>query len=83
MSIRIMRITPRPGGDEEPWWYAQGYQLADPNLGAEWHKVENAHFVQSLEEAAELIERSGFAIRMGREGKRPSLIRPSGLRIKR
>jgi len=83
MSLRIIRINPRPGGEEEPWRYRQGYQLADPNLGVDCHKVENAHFVQSLEKAADLIENRGFAIRMGRKGKRPSLIRPSGLRITR
>jgi hypothetical protein len=72
-----------PGGADAPWWYTQGYQLADPSPGVEWHHVENAVFVQSLEKAADLIGRRGFAIRMGREGLRPSLIRPSGLRITR
>jgi hypothetical protein len=83
MSIKITRTKPRSGRDEQPWKDSRGYQLADPKHGAERHKVENATFVQSLEKAAELIERGGFSIRMGREGKRPSLICPEGLRITR
>jgi hypothetical protein len=83
MGVKIQRKNPRPGGDEKPWRDARGYQLADPTLGAEWHKVKNAHFVETLEEAAELIEGRGFAIRMGRKGLRPSLISRSGIRITR
>ena len=83
MSVRIVRLNPRPGGDEEPWRYDRGYQLADPSLGPEWHHVKNAIFVRSLTEVADLIQRRGFAVRMGREGLRPSLIRPSGLRVTR
>ena len=56
---------------------------ADPSLGPKWHHVENAIFVESLEKAADLIEQHRFAIRMGRKGLRPSLIRHSGLRIVR
>jgi hypothetical protein len=81
MTTRIIRIKPRPGGHEKPWWYERGYQLADPSIGAEWHHVKNAVFARSLEKAADLIEHSNFAIRMGRTGLRPSLIRRSGLRI--
>lgn len=81
MAVRIVRVKPRPGGAEEPWKYAEGYQLADPGRGPKWHHVKNAIYVRSLEEAADLIEKQRFAIRMGRQGLRPSLIRPSGLRI--
>ena len=81
MSVSIMRIESRPGGNEEPCWGKRGYQLADPSLGAEWHYVENAIFVRSLEEAAELIEERKLAIRMGRRGLRPSLIRYRSLLI--
>ena len=83
MSLRILRKYPRPGGEEEPWLYPQGYQLADPRLGPEWHHAKNAIFARSLQEAAELIMHRSLAIRMGRSGLRPSLIRPSGLRITR
>jgi len=83
MSIKITRTKPRPGGEEEPWWDARGYQLADPSIGPGWHKVENAIFERSLEKAAELIEQRGFAIRMWREGDRPSLICAGSLRITR
>jgi hypothetical protein len=83
MSPKITRIKPRPGGKEEPWEYERGYQLADPRLGANWHFAENAIFTRSIEKAADLIEHRGFAIRMGRRGLRPSLIRPSGLHILR
>ncbi len=83
MSVKITRIKPRPGGNEEPWKYERGYQLADPRLGAKWHLAENAIFTRSIENAADLIARRGFAIRMGRKGLRPSLIHPSGLDIVR
>ena len=66
MGVKITRTKPRSGGEEEPWKDQRGYQLADPSNGAGWHKVENAIFVQSLEKAAELIERRGFAIGMWR-----------------
>jgi len=81
MGIKIVRANPRPGGDEEPWLDERGYQLADPKRGKEWHHVKNAVFVHTLEEAADLIERKRFAIRMGRKGLRPSLIQSSSLRI--
>lgn len=79
--IRIARTKPRPGGDEEPWQYGRGYQLADPALGNEWHHAKNAIYVQTLKEAADRIQHHRLAIRMGRVGLRPSLVRPSGLRI--
>jgi hypothetical protein len=81
MDIRIMRKRPRPGGNEEPVWTQRGYELADPSLGAGWHKVENATFAKSIAKAADLIEGRDFAIRMGRKGKRPSLVRRNSLRI--
>ncbi len=81
MGIRIIRKRPRPGGDEEPVFTPRGYELADPNLGSGWHKVENATFTKSIAKAADLIEDRNFAIRMGRKGKRPSLICRDSLRI--
>ena len=81
MVVKIERTKPRAGGYEEPCLYEGGYQLADPAAGPDWHKVENATFVQTLEQAAGLIEQRGFAIRMSCKGKRPSLIRPSGIRV--
>jgi hypothetical protein len=81
VSIKIYRRNPRLGGPETPWKDSRGYQLADPNLGADWHHVKNAIFTQSLDKAAELIKQDGFAIRMGRKGVRPSLIRHCGLQI--
>ena len=64
--IRIARTKPRPGGDEEPWQYGRGYQLADPALGGEWHHAKNAIYVQTLKEAADGIQHRRLAIRMGR-----------------
>jgi len=83
MTIKIIRTNPRPGGDEEPWHDARGYQLADPKLGKEWHHVKNAIFVKTLEEAADRIEQEMLSIRMYRKKPRlrPSLIRPSGLKV--
>jgi hypothetical protein len=83
MSIRIERIKPRCAKGEYPEHTTRGYQLADPRLGREWHWVKNATFVESLEEAADLIENHGFAIRMTCPGKRASLVQRSGLRILR
>ena len=81
MAVKILRMRPRPGGDEEPCWDERGYQLGDPRRGAEWHHVKNAIFVKTLEKAADLTEQKKFAIRMGRKGLRPSLVQPSSLRI--
>jgi hypothetical protein len=81
--VRIERTQPRPGGTEQPSRAANGrYQLADPKFGSLKHHAEHAVFVHTLEEAAALIER-GFSLWMTREGKRPSLISPNGLRIVR
>jgi hypothetical protein len=83
VATRIVRTNPRPGGNEEPWLYADGYHLADPALGLKWHHIKNAVVAHSLDEAADLIQQRRLAIRMSRPGLRPSLIRPSGLRITR
>ena len=81
MSTHILRKKSRPGGEEAPFRDSRGYQLADPRFGEGWHKIENATFTDSIQKAADLIERRGFAIRMGRKGKRPSLISPAGIEI--
>jgi len=80
MSLRIERVKSRPGGKEEPVKTRGYYQLAERLSGRKTNKIEDATFVRSLEEAADLVER-GFSIRMGRPGKRPSLISPHSLRI--
>jgi hypothetical protein len=80
MGVKIERIYPRPKGNERPVRTSRGFELVEPGLK---NKVENAWFVQSLEEAADLIERRGFSIRMGCPGKRASLICPKSLRITR
>ncbi len=81
MGLRLVRKRPRPGGREEPTITSRGYELADPKRGSGWHKVENATFTKSIEKAADLIEHHNFAIRMGRAGKRPSLISCNSLLI--
>lgn len=82
--IRIERKEPRPGGDELPCVYRDGwYQLVGPGfLKEERNKVKNATFVSTLDEAAELIER-GFSIRMGRPGIPCNYIALKSLRIVR
>jgi hypothetical protein len=79
---RIERVNPRPGAKEEPVLTTRGYELADRRGGGQTNKVINSTFVRSLEEAADLIEK-GFSIRMGRPGKRASLISPRSVRIVR
>jgi hypothetical protein len=81
MGVRIERAKPRCPDGEHPHETSRGYELADPQKGREWHFVKNATYVKSLEEAADLIEARGFAIRMSCPGKRPSLILPIGVRI--
>lgn len=80
--IRIERASSRNGVVEEPVVTAKGYQLADPAHGKHKHHAEHATYVQTLDEAAALIER-GFSLRMGAKGKPPSLIAPKSLRIVR
>ncbi|SDR53883.1 hypothetical protein SAMN05519103_04819 [Rhizobiales bacterium GAS113] len=80
--VRVERISPRPGGAEEPLWTTYGYQLADPKVGAVKHRAEHAVFVRTLDRVAALLDR-GFSLWMSRSGKRPSLIAPKSLRIVR
>lgn len=82
MTIRILRKAPRDGIEEEPVLTAKGYELVDRRIDERRHHVENSTFVRSIEEAAYLVEQ-GYAIRMGRQGKRPSLIAPDSLKIVR
>lgn len=80
MAIRIERIRPRDGLNEQPIETPRGYELVDPRIPQRRHHVENSTFVRSIEEAAYLVEQ-GYAIRMGAPGKRASLISPASLRI--
>lgn len=77
----IRRTHPRPGGDEFPIRGKNGFQLARGDLDSELkNHAEYAVYVHRLSEAVHLI-RSGYSIRMGRRGVRPSLISPEGLEI--
>lgn len=78
--IRIERTSPRGGATEEPDLTARGYCLGNPKFGSKKHHAENAVFVDTLDEAAELVLQ-GFSLRMVSEGKRASLISPKSLRI--
>ncbi|MBT5572431.1 MAG: hypothetical protein HOJ90_14535 [Alphaproteobacteria bacterium] len=66
--IRIERIAPRGGIVEEP------------EFGTTKHHAENAVYVRTLDEVAELVS-DGFSLRMTGKGKRASLVSPKGLRI--
>jgi len=79
--MRIERVRPRPGSAEEPLRTPSGYQLADPKFGADKHKARYAVFVDTIEDAADLIRGRGFHIWMKGDGKRASLICPASLRI--
>lgn len=83
MGVQIERIKPRSSCGEYPTLTRRGYVLGNPQLIPRWHTAEYAVYVDTLEEAAELIERRGFAIRMSCPGCRPFLICQSGLRITR
>jgi hypothetical protein len=80
--IRIERTSPRSGAVEKPVVTTKGYQLADLAHGKHKHHAEHATYVQTLGDAAALIDR-GFSLRMGAKGKAPSLIAPKSLRIVR
>jgi hypothetical protein len=80
MTLKIVRISPRPGAVESPIESDRGYELVDRRISGPKNRVENSTFVRSLDEAAYLVEQ-GFAIGMGAAGKRPSLISPQSLRI--
>lgn len=80
--LRIERISPRKGVVEEPEFSTRGYKLGDPKLGNRKHHAENAVYVRTLEEAADLIGK-GFSLWMVAKGKRGSLIAPQSLRILR
>jgi hypothetical protein len=82
MAIRIERINPRNGLDEQPVETDRGFELVDKRIPDDRHHAKNSTFVRSIEEAAYLVEQ-GFAIRMGATGKRPSLISRESLRITR
>jgi hypothetical protein len=83
--MRIERIKPRCPNGEYPYQAGEGlFELGDPALGERfWHLSKNAIRVNTVEKAAELIESCRFGIRMHCAGKRPSLIRPVGIRIVR
>jgi hypothetical protein len=82
MSATIERLSPRENITEEPYLTSRGYCLADPKKGRTKHHAANAVFVKSIEEAAELVLK-GYSIRMTSDGRRPSLVAPSSLRIVR
>lgn len=81
-AIRIERIQPRDGIAEEPDFGTKGYCLGDPKFGDTKHHAENAVYVKTLDEAADLVS-AGFSLRMTGKGKRASLVSPKGLRIVR
>jgi hypothetical protein len=78
--IAIHRLSPRDGISETPAWTSKGFQLADPALGSEKHKVKHATYARTLDEAATYISK-GFSMWMQRPGKRASLICPASLDI--
>lgn len=82
MPIRIERINPRDGRDEEPVRTSRGFELVDPRISSDRHHVKNSTFVSSIEEAAYLVEQ-GFSLRMAQPGKRPSLIASQSLKVVR
>ena len=75
-------MSPRTGMSEEPELTTKGYKLGDPARGKLKHHVENAVYVETLEEAATLISQ-GFSLWMTAKGKRASLISPDSLRVVR
>ena len=77
----IKRKQPREGVPEYPKRYKDGYRLVDPVQGSKKHHAKFKVPVQTLEEAAYLIRKKGFHLRMVSEGKRDSLISPDELII--
>ena len=82
--VRIERIELRPGRTEvdQASHSRQGFVLAAPEFTSQERKQpENATFVATLDEAADLIEKREFHIRMGKYPDVPSLIQPSSVRV--
>lgn len=80
--LRIERTKPRNGIAEHPMLDKGRYVLGDPKDSGAKHHAENAVYVETIEEAAALVE-AGHSLRMGRPGKRASMICPGSLRIVR
>ena len=82
--IRIERTELRPGRAEvdDAYISSLGYVLAAPHFTSKERKQgANATIVASLNEAADLIEKQGYHIRMGNRPNRPSMIKPAKVRI--
>ena len=78
--IQIKRTAPRDGVAEYPVKERHGYVLGSPKHGNKKHHLANEVYAMTLDEAAALVE-AGHSLRMGRPGKRPSMICPASLRI--
>ena len=71
---RIQRTEPRPGGDEFEVWYGGMLKLRSPNLPEKGkNRDENATFVDTVDKAVDLLM-EGYAVRVGRNGVRPSYV---------
>ena len=83
--IKIVRTDPRGGVPEEAVKNREGkFTLGDPADGNVKHRTkENGVFVDTLEEAADLVENKGFSIRMGRKGIPASMISCRKVRVLR
>jgi hypothetical protein len=84
--IGIERLELRPGRTEldKAYFGPKGYELAAPHFSSKERKRKiNTEYVDTLDKAAELIERQGYHIRMGNPPEKKSLIEPSKVRILR
>jgi hypothetical protein len=84
--VGIERTVARPGRKfvDHATISPDGYILGDPTLTSRDRKQSvNQILVKSLDEAADLIERKGFHMRMGNRPEYPSMIQPSKLKIVR
>jgi hypothetical protein len=82
--IRIERTELRPGKTEldEAYLRRRGYVLAAPHFSSKERKQPgNATHVATLDDAADLIEKHGYHIRMGNRPYYPSMIEPAKVRI--
>jgi hypothetical protein len=67
---------------DQAYLSGKGYVLAAPGLSSRERKQpKSARYEMDLDKAADLIEKDGFYIRMGKAPDYPSMIQPSKVRI--
>lgn len=82
IGIERTQLRPHRSDFDRAYLSGKGYVLAAPGLSSRERKQsKNATYEIDLDKVADLIEKEGFYIRMGKAPDRPSMIQPSKVRI--